>query len=320
MKRFPSIVYSLFLIAVFLYPGILLKQYAGKPDSLITKTKTAVENTLAKSQQIVHFNQSQIVDSMQAVRQKIGLHKLVVDEKMCDQSATIFSLFEDKGSLAKTDLKAFCPQCSQKAYLVVEGNYAIPGQTPWMEKPETTALIEQEYSHMCVYASDTSALLLLGSTKKNIQAVGETDAPQPKNFTEGQLWQALVDYRHAHTKPDLLQSESLCVYARKRVAEHISMFGEKPREEYKNQDKYPLDAHAGFERDGDSGYVFEVTGFNAVAENLAYWPSAEYPNQVIEWGWDTSTEGHREAQLSDEYSHACLAGGEGFYVAIFARN
>ena len=93
-----------------------------------------------------------------------------------------------------------------------------------------------------------------------------------------------------------------------------------PKEEYKNPDKYPLDAHAGFERDGDSGYLFEVTGFNAVAENLAYWPSAEYPNQVIEWGWDTSTEGHREAQLSDEYSHACLAGGDGFYVAIFARN
>jgi uncharacterized protein YkwD len=92
----------------------------------------------------------------------------------------------------------------------------------------------------------------------------------------------------------------------------------KPQE-YPVPDKYPLDAHAGFAADADSGYVFEITGKNYVAENLAYWPSAQAATHVIEWGWDSSTEGHREAQLSNDFTHACITGQEGFYVAIFGR-
>jgi uncharacterized protein YkwD len=98
------------------------------------------------------------------------------------------------------------------------------------------------------------------------------------------------------------------------------MLNTKTIEEYPNQSKYPLDNHAGFISDGESGYLFTTTEFNVVAENLAYWPTAQYASQVIEWGWDTSTEGHREAQLSTDYTHACLSGRNGFFVAIFGRH
>lgn len=149
-------------------------------------------------------------------------------------------------------------------------------------------------------------------------AVSERSREHIKNFTEAELWEALQTYRDSHNVRKLELSEDVCRYARKRVQDHLDDFGTRPKEEYPRQDKYPLDAHEGFSLDAESGYVFEVTGKRAIAENLAYWPDADYPNRVIEWGWDTSTEGHREAQLSEQYAFGCLTGQDGFYVAIFA--
>lgn len=85
-----------------------------------------------------------------------------------------------------------------------------------------------------------------------------------------------------------------------------------------SSDQEPLDAHAGFKRDADSGALFEQTGFSAVAENLAYLPDSMTATQIIEWGWDTSTS-HREAQLSNEWTHGCVVGTRPFYVGLFAR-
>lgn len=321
MKRLIPIAYSLFLIIVLLLPGLIYKGDIVVPESLKSKTQAFLNQSIAVTQQVVaSYSVSEINQGIQSVRQKIGLTALIVDEKMCESSQVIFQKYESEGALSKEDLVVFCPECDQKAYLTIEGNYKLPGQASWMESGDVTTLVEQEYTHLCSYTGRSKALILLGDREKGSKVSNVESSPVSKNFTEDQLWQALVDYRHAHTKPDLLKSDSLCTYARKRVAEHISMYAVKPKEAYRNQDKYPLDAHEGFEVDGNSGYVFDVTGFNVVAENLAYWPSAEYPNQVIEWGWDTSTEGHKEAQLSDEYTHACLVGENGFYVAIFARN
>jgi hypothetical protein len=228
------------------------------------------------------------------------------------------------GQLSTADLAGFCPACHQKAYLTIEGNYFVPGESPWMQTDEVSTLITQDFTHLCLYQTNHWVLLLLGAISNQAPSAKipahQTSPASAINFTEDQLWQALVDYRHAHQKPDLQTVDSLCQYARERVAEHLKLYQEQPPSEYQNQDKYPLDAHAGFMRDGESGYLFEKTGFNFVAENLAFWPDATSANQIIEWGWDTSTEGHREAQLSSEYSHACLSGNQGFYVAIFARN
>ena len=40
--------------------------------------------------------------------------------------------------------------------------------------------------------------------------------------------------------------------------------------------------------------------------------------QIIEWGWDSSTP-HRNAQLSNDWTHACVSGRFPFYVGIFAH-
>ncbi len=135
----------------------------------------------------------------------------------------------------------------------------------------------------------------------------------PPTISEANLYSALQDYRAANGRTHLVFEENLCVYARKRVEEHLR------RLETLVPDDKPLDAHAGFQRDADSGELFKITDMKAVAENLAYLPAYTTATQIIEWGWDSSTS-HRDAQLSNNWTHACLSGKYPFYVGIFGRN
>ena len=134
----------------------------------------------------------------------------------------------------------------------------------------------------------------------------------PPTISEANLYNALQDYRTANGRTHLVLEENLCIYARKRVEEHIR------RLETLAPDEKPLDAHAGFQRDADSGELFKITDMKAVAENLAYLPAYTTATQIIEWGWDTST-AHRDAQLSNDWTHVCLSGKYPFYVGIFGR-
>jgi uncharacterized protein YkwD len=159
-----------------------------------------------------------------------------------------------------------------------------------------------------------------GITASPLPAVKKVVVSAINIFSEMQLWQALVDYRHAHKLPDLVREEQICTYARKRVQDQIDLLkSNKPASEYPVPGKYPLDGHDGFKKDAESEKSFSMAGKNELAENLAYWPNAASPTQVIEWGWDTSTEGHKETQLTTYYTHACLASKDGFYVAIFGK-
>lgn len=134
----------------------------------------------------------------------------------------------------------------------------------------------------------------------------------PPHISEDQLMQALSDYRQAQNRTHLVKEESLCVYARKRVEEHQARYLTL------GPDDKPLDSHAGFERDAANESLFKDTNFPALAENLAYLPGYATATQIIEWGWDSSTP-HRNAQLSNDWTHACVSGRFPFYVGIFAH-
>lgn len=156
----------------------------------------------------------------------------------------------------------------------------------------------------------------------SIPTRGPSVAPQPNivfvtespvartSISEEELWSALNAYRNTHGRHNLNRSESLCQYARKRVNELINRLETTPDD--------PLDNHAGFQRDADSGYVFEATGFNYVGENLAYTPGFTSATQVIEWGWDTSS-GHRELQLSNDITDGCIAASPPIFVGIYGH-
>lgn len=283
------------------------------PPSIKNNVSTALEFDLA----------------LNALRSKWGLQPYISNEQTCEMATAIsISSQQDAKSIVNQ-----CKECHKN--MVLRLNNAASTQALILELQSdeeiVAALKGDDYTHACTQSAGNELITFLVSyfSQEQMQPkvveriITATPAPAqtiaPKNFSEAEVWSALAEYRKAHKRTTLEMDENLCIYARKRVDEHVEMFANRNKADYPNQDKYPLDAHEGFKRDGDSGLLFEIAKRNLIAENLAYWPSAQYPNHVIEWGWDTSTEGHREAQLSDEYTHGCIADKDGFYVAIFGR-
>ncbi len=163
-----------------------------------------------------------------------------------------------------------------------------------------------------VAASKVSRPIPSSPTPYSILPTPRSPTPPP-TISEANLYNALQDYRTANGRTHLVFEENLCVYARKRVQDHLK------RLETLGPDDKPLDAHAGFQRDADSGELFKITDMKAVAENLAYLPAYTTATQIIEWGWDSST-AHRDAQLSNDWTHVCLSGKYPFYVGIFGKS
>lgn len=135
-----------------------------------------------------------------------------------------------------------------------------------------------------------------------------------------QVFEALNNYRQAHTVHKLSEDENLCKYAEKRVQDLIAFGG--------------LDNHEGFKKDFEdqSNLPQSIQDYNGknIAENLAFQHCknmttgegfiAESGAAIIEWCFDSSTLGHREAQLSRDFGQACVRSGEGMFVVIFGEN
>ena len=225
-----------------------------------------------------------------------------------------------------------CPLCSSASIITIS-KYATTNMllARLLEEPVTQkTLNDNRLTQLCINDHDGTLALLFArrkdsaaptSTKKVVttQKIIPIPTAAPTAFSEDQLWQALAVYRQAQKRTILARDEKFCAYARKRVEDQITMMSTTAPAAYPNPDKYPLDAHRSFASDAESGYAFDVTGAGHLAENLAYYPNAQSATHIIEWGWDSSTEGHREAQLSNDWTKACISGKAGFYVAIFGN-
>ncbi len=328
-----AIIFLLSLNIVFLNVKYA-KELTGLRQSLVERfgivmPKALREKLVPAKATMYYSSATEFQEALNALRSKWGLNPYVSDTKTCDLvTAIAASVQKDAKSVVST-----CKDCHKNMVLRLSNSASTQALVLELQSDEqvVAALKSSEYSHACVQSSGKELVTLLVSyfsqeeMKPKIveRVITTTPAPvqviKPKNFSESDIWLALSEYRKAHQRTTLEMDENLCVYARKRVDEHISMMATREEADYPNPDKYPLDAHEGFKRDGDSGSLFEITKRNLIAENLAYWPSAQYPNHVIEWGWDTSTEGHREAQLSNDFTHGCISGKDGFYVAIFGK-
>ncbi len=274
-------------------------------------------------------NAAEFTLALNALRSKWGLSTYASDANTCELATAIAAQPNTEAKMALSQ----CRECHKNMVLRLSNAASTQALILELQSDEQVmaALKSADYTHVCVQSSGRELITLLVSyftdeemkPKVVERTITATPAPvqviKPKHFSESDLWLALSEYRKAHQRTTLEMDENLCIYARKRVEEHISMMASRAETDYPNPDKYPLDAHEGFKRDGDSGELFDITKRTMIAENLAYWPSAQYPNHVIEWGWDTSTEGHREAQLSNDFSQGCVSGRDGFYVAIFGR-
>jgi len=143
-------------------------------------------------------------------------------------------------------------------------------------------------------------------------------SPLLAEFSDQAVLQALNDYRATHGVHSLQVNSDLCTYAQKRTNDLVA-YGS-------------LDNHAGFIADfdrEDPPVGISSYGGGTIGENLAsqYCINgttgesifAEHPIQLIEWCFDSSVKGHREAQLSTEYRDVCVRHKENMYVVIFGR-
>ncbi|MBP7700486.1 hypothetical protein KA111_00305 [Candidatus Woesebacteria bacterium] len=163
---------------------------------------------------------------------------------------------------------------------------------------------------------------VLGSPQKTVAVAPQKNTSNEIKFpviSDQEVIDALNNYRLVHNVRTLNVDENLCRYAEKRVRDLVLFGG--------------LDGHSGFTKDFEDqgnlpGPIKSYNG-NQVAENLAHQYCrnmttgdsfvAETGTAIIEWCFDSSTKGHREAQLNPEYENVCVRHGNNMYVVIFGN-
>ena len=120
--------------------------------------------------------------------------------------------------------------------------------------------------------------------------------PDPRMSTSEELFIAMNDYRKAHGVQALTKNDSLCSIAQNRANEQLA-----------NGD---LDNHAGFDK-----YAQNQEEFYRMGEVLFGGAQPQYGVHIIEYGWDRSLTGHKEAIQNPAWNHGC--GGIAGYFAVF---
>lgn len=265
----------------------------------------------------IPLDQTKLIELVNQLRAENQLPALKIGKQTC----ALLDLFAADQAFSKDEVFTTCPSCARAQFISITQPVNQSSVRQVFDQDATAAAVikDKKLTHICSQINDDNAYLVFVEARAS-EISSKSIATPIKEISEDELWQAFQNYRKSQGKNELVRDENICTYARKRVQDHLTLKEKnQPPESYPVPAKYPLDAHDGFKKDADSSLVFEMTHKNEVAENLAYWPSALYAVHVIEWGWDTSTEGHREAQLSTEWSAACLTGKQGFYVAIFGK-
>ena len=120
--------------------------------------------------------------------------------------------------------------------------------------------------------------------------------PDPRMSSAEELFSAMNDYRRAHNVQTLTRNDLLCSIAQKRAEEQLANGG--------------LDGHAGFDKFAD-----DQNEFYRMGEVLFGGSQPQYGVHVIEYGWDRSLTGHKEAIQDPDWNHGC--GGIAGYYAVF---
>lgn len=120
--------------------------------------------------------------------------------------------------------------------------------------------------------------------------------PDPKMSTVEELNTAMNDYRRAHNVQLVTRNDPLCDIAQKRAEEQLINGG--------------LDGHAGFDKYGQNQSEFFRMG-----EVLFGGVQPQYGVHIVEYGWDRSLTGHKEAIQDSGWNHGC--GGVAGYYAVF---
>lgn len=170
----------------------------------------------------------------------------------------------------------------------------------------------------------TGITVVVIAEPRGVTAVLPSSTPQVTKpalppVSDQEVIDALNNYRHVHGVHSLDVNDHLCAYAEKRVGDLVAYGG--------------LDNHQGFKEDfADPEKVPEALKdypAGKIGENLAHQFCrnmttgdsfvAGTGTAIIEWCFDSSTKGHREAQLSSEFHNVCVRHADGMYVVIFGE-
>lgn len=120
--------------------------------------------------------------------------------------------------------------------------------------------------------------------------------PDPRMSTADELFIEMNSYRQSHSLPTIQKNDTLCSIAQKRADEQVANGG--------------LDNHAGFDK-----YAQNQQEFSRMGEVLFGGGQPEYGVHIVEFGWDRSLTGHREAIQDPNWQYGC--GGIAGYFAVF---
>lgn len=195
-------------------------------------------------------------------------------------------------------------------------------QLPWLSSQENqpSYLLEPLNQVITPSALPTQEATTVTPVQVKLQLTpAATRRPTPIVFPEisnSSVLTAINQYRSDHQVHQLVEHASLCRYAEKRVQDLVAHGG--------------LDEHAGFRADfADDKIPTQLEGYpgRTIGENLAYQYCINMQTEesfiansaaaLIEWCFDSSTKGHREAQLNPEFNNVCVRHQNGLFVVIF---
>lgn len=120
--------------------------------------------------------------------------------------------------------------------------------------------------------------------------------PDDRMSTNDELFDAINNYRRGHGIEEVSRSDTLCTISQKRAEEQQALG--------------TIDGHAGFPK-----YAQEQRDFSYLTEVLFGGGQPQSGVHIVEYGWDQSLTGHREAIQDRSMSHGC--GGVAGYFAAF---
>lgn len=122
--------------------------------------------------------------------------------------------------------------------------------------------------------------------------------PDDLMSTPDELFAAMNNYRRSHGIAEVAKSDTLCAIAQKRAEEQRALG--------------KIDGHAGFPK-----YAQEQREFSYLTEVLFGGDQPQSGVHIVEYGWDQSLTGHREAIQDRSMTHGCGGVAGSFAAFIF---
>lgn len=284
-----------------------------------------------------------LLEKLNKERELNELKNLSLNEKLIEVAIELLEISKEYDyDISKVDLSEEFKEALNNAeydYLYVSHNMLVGPMLEqavidaWYSDDRQIAALQSDEFVEVGFATEIVDFQEHGTLGVVVQVLGVSESVQPASAEETiqplispfvdvsdkEVFEALNLYRGSYNVLPLEIHPNLCSYAEKRVGDLVVNGG--------------LDNHDGFRKDFDNlenlpDSIKNYPG-NKIAENLAYQhcrnmktDESFYANTgiaIIEWCFDSSTQGHKEAQLNREFRNVCIKHDENMYVVIFGE-